>query len=109
MKLLMLMLDNSVQLAMDFSVNDAMATFRSMRSNEDVAEEQLHSGKMKIPPILTPDILYEHNSNVLRNDPNNGGFRKLHQLELLQRLNLLYEAGNLRKCFAFLLCSCERG
>ncbi|KAL7528715.1 hypothetical protein ACHAXR_002590, partial [Thalassiosira sp. AJA248-18] len=63
-----------------------------------VENSQTQLGKRKRPPILTPRSLKEQHGKAIRNDPNSSGPRKLMQLERHQRLHLLYESGELKKC-----------
>mmetsp|Transcript_14350 Transcript_14350/g.24033 ORF Transcript_14350/g.24033 Transcript_14350/m.24033 type:complete len:730 (-) Transcript_14350:42-2231(-) len=81
-----------------FGIENAFAAYDSLVKANRVKKAQQESGSEKRPPILTPDILKEQNSKALRNDPNNSGRRKLRQLERLQKLHLLYEKAELKKC-----------
>lgn len=81
-----------------FGIEHAMKCFDMMVKSKMVENAERESGSDKRPPILTPEILQEQNRKALRNDPNRSGKRKLIQLERLQKLHLLYERGDLKKC-----------
>ena len=58
---------------------------------------------------MSVETLNEQNEYSIRNDTNRSGQRKLRQLEVLQRLRMLYESGELHKTKLsyFLLVTCD--
>ncbi|EJK76479.1 hypothetical protein THAOC_01755 [Thalassiosira oceanica] len=82
-----------------FSIDDALTAYDNMVSMKSVDSTQKSTGKRKRTPLLTPEKLKEQNDEALASrDPNASGKTKLRQLERHQRLHILYETGQLRKC-----------
>jgi hypothetical protein len=91
-----------------FCLNDAFKSFDNMVACYEVDKDQRENGKRKRAPILTVETLKEQADKKLREGPNKSGKRKLRQLEVHQRLHLLYESGCLRKtALSFFLLATE--
>ncbi|KAL7482282.1 hypothetical protein ACHAW6_010740 [Cyclotella cf. meneghiniana] len=80
-----------------YELEDAFNDYDNMVKCCAVDKAQCDSGKRKQSPILSVETLNEQNEYSICNDTNRSGRRKLRQLEVLQRLHVVYENGELRK------------
>lgn len=92
-----------------YGICHALKDFEMMRKCHEVEKNQRAAAKRKMPPILSVDTLREQNLRALQSGPNHSGKFKCRQLEIHQRLHILYESGQLSKCLLsyFLLVATE--
>lgn len=81
-----------------YGINHALADFEMMMKCSAIEKQQRTTGKRKMPPVLSVATLKEQNERAIRSGPNSSGKFKCRQLEIHQRLHLLYESGVLSKC-----------